>query len=104
MNDINQPPVAKKPTKFTARASQNPLVSLPTNADHAWNADTGASAHMTPHLNWLQNYQPKCMPIKLADNMIIYLEGIRLILFHPKINGKELRKVEISQVILQNNL
>jgi len=38
----------EKPTKFVGRASQNQLASLPTDADHEWNADTGASAHMTP--------------------------------------------------------
>jgi len=42
-----QSPNTKKLTKFAGRKNQ--LTPLPTNANHDWNADTGASAHMTPH-------------------------------------------------------
>jgi len=27
-----------------------------TTSDYSWNADTGASTHMTPHWHWIQNY------------------------------------------------
>jgi len=47
-----------------------------TTTDYSWNVDMGASAHMTPHWHWIQNYQTKCVPIKLADNTIIHLEGV----------------------------
>ena len=48
-NDMDQSPNAKKPTEFAGRAIQNLLTPQLTNADHGWNADTGASAHMTSH-------------------------------------------------------
>src|SRR5882672_1933560 len=98
----------EKPTEFTGRASQSQLSSSPTDADHGWNTDTGASAHMTPRQDWLRDYQPKCIPIKLVDNTTVYSEGVGSVLFHPQVNRKEARSVEISQVLhvpkLQNNL
>jgi len=27
-----------------------------TEANHDWNADTGASSHMTPHQEWIREY------------------------------------------------
>jgi hypothetical protein len=42
------------------------LSPLQLDADVDWNADTGATSHMTPHRHWLRNYTPKRIPIKLA--------------------------------------
>lgn len=40
-------------------------------ADLHWNADTGASAHMTPHRDWItSDFKPWHVPIHLADNNI----------------------------------
>jgi len=63
---------------------------------------------MTPHWHWIQNYQVKQIPIKLADDTIIYLEGVRSVLFKPWVNGRTGRTVELHQVLhvlkIQNNL
>lgn len=73
-----------------------------------WNTDSGATAHMTPHRNWIQNYTPHRFRIKLADNSFIYSEGVGNVVFRPKINGKFSRHVEFARVLhvplLCNNL
>ena len=40
-----------------------------------WITDTGATSHMTPHKTWIRNYTPYKVPIRLADNCVIYSEG-----------------------------
>jgi len=37
-----------------------------------WLADTVATSHMTPHRHWVHNYIPLRIPIRLADNRVIY--------------------------------
>jgi len=73
-----------------------------------WNTDTGATSSMTPHKNWLRNYKPFKVPIRLADNSTIYSEGIGSVLFRPLINGVESGDIEFSKVLyvpgLRNNL
>ena len=53
----------------------DPLYPLQLDACDDWNADTGATSHMTPHRHWLHNYVPKRIPIKLADNKTVYSAG-----------------------------
>jgi hypothetical protein len=48
----------------------HPLSLLQLDACVDWNADTGATSHMTPHRHWLRDYVPKCIPIKIADNTV----------------------------------
>ena len=55
-----QPANTEKPSELSGRESWNQLTSSPTDTDQKWNADTGASAHMSPRWDWLCNYQPKC--------------------------------------------
>lgn len=73
-----------------------------------WNTDTGATSHMTPHRNWIRNYTPYKVPIRLADNTVIYSQGMGTVLFRPVINGKLHRDVEFARVLhvpdLCNNL
>jgi hypothetical protein len=82
------------------------LLQLDAHAD--WNADTGATSHMTPHRHWLRNYAPKHVAIKLADNNIVYSTGVGTVVFSPVINGKRVRPVEFTRVLhvpdLHNNL
>jgi hypothetical protein len=88
----------------------HPLCPLQLDADADWNADTGATSHMTPHRHWLPNYAPRCVPIKLADNNIVYSAGVGTVVFSPVINGKSVRAVEFTQARvlhvpdLRNNL
>ena len=77
----------------------DPLSLLQLDADVDWNADTGATSHMTPHRHWLHNYTPKRVPIKLADNTVVYSAGVGSVVFHPNLEGKRGRAVEFSNVL-----
>jgi hypothetical protein len=46
-----------------------------------WTADTGATSHMTPHHRWLIDYKSYEVPIKLADNTIVYSAGVGSVVF-----------------------
>ena len=73
-----------------------------------WNTDTGATSHMTPHKNWIRDYTPHKVPVHLANNTVVYSEGIGNVLFIPIIDGKEAREILFSRVLhvpaLSNNL
>jgi gag-polypeptide of LTR copia-type/Integrase core domain/GAG-pre-integrase domain len=73
-----------------------------------WNTDTGATSHMTPHRHWIRNYTPYRVPIRLADNRVIYSEGVGTIIFRPTIDGQNTRDVELTRILhvpaLENNL
>ena len=85
-----------------------PLYPLQLDADIHWNADTGATAHMTPHCHWMQNYTSKCVPVKLADNKVVYSAGVGSVVIVPVIGGKKQHPVKFSNVLhvpdLRNNL
>ena len=66
---------------------------------HYWNTDTGTTSTMTPHKNWIHNYTPYRVPIKLADNRIIYSEGVGTVVFRPTIHGLKSRDIEFSRVL-----
>ena len=96
-------------TEFVGNASCR--LPQPTSAStntHLWIADSGASSHMTPHRYWLRDYTPLRVPIRLADNTVVYSEGIGSVVFNPIISGKVMRPVEFTHVLhvpkLQNNL
>ena len=110
----NTPQSAQSVREFAGNASLRsfdssyPLCPLQLNAHADWNADTGATSHMTPHRHWLRNYAPKQVAIKLADNNIVYSAGVGTVVFSPVINGKTVRAVEFTRVLhvpdLRNNL
>src|ERR1700709_616382 len=105
---------AQRVTEFAGNASlcsfdpSHPLCPLQLDADADWNADTGATSHMTPHRHWLRNYDPKRVAIKLADNNIVYSAGVGTVVFSPAVDGKTVRAVELTRVLhvpdLRNNL
>ena len=53
-------------------------------------------------------YTPKRVPIKLADNTVVYSAGVGFVVFHPNLEGKRGRAVEFSNILhvphLRNNL
>ena len=73
-----------------------------------WNADTGATSHMTPHRHYLREYRPHRVPIHLANNKVIYSAGIGSVVFTPNIYEHILEPLEFTNVLhvpeLQNNL
>src|ERR1700709_1628163 len=105
---------AQSVTEFAGNASlcsfdpSHPLCPLQLDADADWNADTGATSHMTPHRHWLRNYAPKRVPIKLADNNIVYSAGVGTVVFSPVVDGKTVKRDEFPRVLhvpdLRNNL
>lgn len=54
---------------------------------------------MTPHKHWLCNYTPLSIPIRLANNAVIYSAGVGSMVFAPKVEGEFLRNVEFSRVL-----
>ena len=58
-------------TEFAGNASALSTSSSPTPLNTNWLADTGATSHMTPLR----------MPIRLADNSIIYSSGVGTVVF-----------------------
>jgi transposase InsO family protein len=86
----------------------DPSAPIISDADFRWNADTGATCHMTPHRHWFQDYTPLIKPIYLANNQIIYSAGVGSVLFNPIINGKPTNPIRIQRVLhvpaLRNNL
>src|ERR1700753_92074 len=63
---------------------------------------------MTPHCHWFSSYAPHHVPIKLADNNIVYSAGIGSVVFIPRVNGSEMRPIQLTRVLhvpnLRNNL
>ena len=87
-------------------ATSSSLLSFDTSLD--WNADTGATSHMTPHRHYLKDYKPHRVPIQLADNKVVYSAGIGTFVFMPVVNGVNLQHLEFTEVLhvpdLKNNL
>lgn len=101
---------ASTPPQTASVSSASCLYSSPIQSEtySSWNADSGASSHMTPHRHWLRNYKPYRIEIKLADGSSIYSEGIGNVRFEPVIEGRSAHSVEFSNVLhvpsLCNNL
>jgi hypothetical protein len=83
--------------------SSTPSGSL---ADAHWIADTGATSHMMPHRSWFVQYKPFVTPIRVANNAVVFSEGVGTIVLQPTAPG--LRELRLSCVLhvpeLQNNL
>ncbi|KZV60004.1 hypothetical protein PENSPDRAFT_563362, partial [Peniophora sp. CONT] len=50
-------------------------------ADNSWNADTGPTAHMTPHRHWFHTYEPFLTHICLANGVVIYSAEVGSVVF-----------------------
>lgn len=72
--------------------------------DFTWNADSGATAHMTPHREWIQNMEPCRVPVQLANNDVIWATGCRTMVFSPLIDGKPSKSVVFKRVLYVPNL
>lgn len=60
------------------------LRSPKTPTDSFWNADSGATSHMTPWREWIRNMIPCKIPVKLADNKTVWAVGKGQVVFNPK--------------------
>jgi hypothetical protein len=97
-NSTSNEPETSNVVESAGNASANhiSLSPLQIDANFDWNADSGATSHMTPHSHWIRNYRPFRTPIRLANNLIVYSAGIGSVVFVPTIRGKTTRAVEFS--------
>src|SRR5467141_1473569 len=96
-------------SEFAGNASAPSTSPSPIPPNFDWLADTGVTSHMTPHHHWVWNYSPLRIPIRLADNSIVYSSGVGTVVFNPvMMDGKPSQPVEFTRVLhvpsLQNNL
>ena len=93
--------------EFAGNASISPSTSTPFLSTD-WNTDTGATAHMTPHRHWFTSYTPLRVPIRLADESIVYSAGVGDVYFVPIVSGLKRRAILLKRVLhvpdLCNNL
>jgi hypothetical protein len=89
-------------------SSPSPSTPLQLDSDFNWLADTGATSHMTPHRHWFKSYAPHKIPIRLANNSVVYSAGIGSVVFQSVVNGKEARGIKLTRVLhvpdLRSNL
>ena len=89
-------------------SSPCPTPRISAHADSLWCADTGATSHMTPHRHWFRNYKSLRVPVRLANNTIVYSAGMGSVVFVPEIDGQRKHSVEFTSVLhvpeLSNNL
>ncbi|KAG8955677.1 hypothetical protein FRC04_007668 [Tulasnella sp. 424] len=87
-------------------ASPPSLRTIGTDPDHYWNADSGATSHMTSRIEWIRNLKPCRIPIRLANNQVVFATGKGDVVFTPY--GQNLCSIMISNVLyvpdLKNNL
>lgn len=107
LDDDEEEPKEKALVTQVKPARHLPLPSTPC-ADNSWNADSGATSHMTPHREWIRDFKPYRQAIGLADDSIVWSAGIGNVVFTPMIDGKPVESVIFTNVLyvphLRNNL
>ena len=99
-------------TEFTSSTSFCPptedlFLLLQLDADVHLNADTGAISYMTPHCHSLGNYKPLHVPIRLADDQLVYSARVGSVVLRLILEGGGLRcrvYTHSACPVLQNNL
>jgi transposase InsO family protein len=63
-------------------------------------------SHMTPHRSWFVPYEPFVTPIRVANDAVVFSEGVGTSVLQPTLPGlRELRLIRVLHVSeLQNNL
>lgn len=87
---------AHQAEEYAGNASTTPS---PETSSDSWNADTGATSHMTPHRHWFKTYTPFSTPVRLANGQLVYSAGVGSVQFEPVINGKKGRLIEFERVL-----
>jgi hypothetical protein len=70
------------PTESAGAASVR-LSSSPSSLPNAWNADTGATSHMTPRREWFKSYTPCSVPIHVTNGQVVFAAGRGTVEFAP---------------------
>jgi hypothetical protein len=93
-------------TKSAARARVRLAGTHNTHTDAHWIADSGATSHMSTQRCWFKTFKLHVVPIRVANNVIVYSKGIGSIVMEPL--DESLNPVCLSCVpyvpALQNNL
>ena len=84
---------------YIASASALFSATSPDSHTSSWNADTGASAHITFNRHWMHNMTLHHIPIQLADGSVVYSEGIGTVQFNPVVHGQKMAKLEFTNVL-----
>jgi len=93
---VNAAQENQTPTESAGAASIQPPTS--SSLPNAWNADTGATAHMTLHRVWFKSYA-SCVGIWVANGQVIYAAGVGNVEFAPVKDGHKLHPVLFSNVL-----
>jgi hypothetical protein len=99
---------ATKPTitESATHASVHLAGTHNTHTDVHWIADPGATSHMSTQRCWFKTFEPYVIPIRIANNAIVYSKGIGSIVM--ELLDESLNPVCLSRVLyvpaLQNNL
>jgi hypothetical protein len=72
-----------KPAELAASASLRLAGSPDTHADAHWIADMGATSHMSPRRAWFTPLEPLAIPIRVANNQVVYSKGVGTVLVQP---------------------
>ncbi|KZT18534.1 hypothetical protein NEOLEDRAFT_1192340, partial [Neolentinus lepideus HHB14362 ss-1] len=64
-----------------------------------WNTDTGATSHMMPHQRWFASYSPHIIPVRLANDTIIYTAGMGSVMFEPVLGESKAPVVVLHDVL-----
>ena len=54
---------------------------------------------MTPHQHWLRNYTPHRVAVRLANDQIVYSEGVGSVVFAAEVQGEVVRELEFTRVL-----
>ena len=76
--------------------------------DTHWIADSGTMSNMTSHKEWIVDYVPLCIPIRLGDHSIVYSAGVGTVWIEPLLSGHSVPLVSLSRMLhvphLKSNL
>ena len=64
-----------------------------------WNADTGATLHMTPRREWFKDYKPSHVLIRVANDQLVRASGVGTVEFIPVKDGVSLRPLLFTGVL-----
>lgn len=64
-----------------------------------WNADSGATSHMTPRREWFKTYAPCNVPIRVANGVVVRAVGVGSVEFAPTKDRALLPPVIITDVL-----
>jgi hypothetical protein len=87
-----------QPTEFAGAASTRSSLSNTLVSDF-WNADTGATSHMTPRRDWFKDYRPSQVLICVANCDVVRAAGIGSVEFLPVKSGLVLCPVVFTNVL-----